>query len=175
VSAQLGQSARALSVGIGAPIASVILLSAWLGAALFFSVVAAPALFRVLPSRTLAGAVVGRTLPVVFVSGVVVGVIVALLAWRATPPAGVRLAVAGSAIGISVMCGIAQFGIGGRIAHLRASLGTTLESLPAGDPARAEFGRLHGLSVTSLGVAMLLAIVSLGALASHLSSTSPRD
>ena len=175
MSAQLGQSARVLGVGIGAPIAWVVLLSAWFGAALFFSAAAAPALFRVLPSRTLAGAVVGRTLPVVLVSGTVVGVIVALLAWRATLSSRVRMTVALSAIGMAAMCAIAQFVIGGRIARLRASLGTTLESLPPGDPARTEFGRLHGLSVASLGLAMLLAIVALGALASYLSSTSPRD
>jgi len=43
-------------------------LAVWLGAALFFSVAVAPALFAVLPSRTLAGEVVGRLLPGIFYS-----------------------------------------------------------------------------------------------------------
>jgi hypothetical protein len=38
-------------------------LAFWLGAAAFFSVALAPVLFAVLPTRTLAGEVVGRVLP----------------------------------------------------------------------------------------------------------------
>jgi hypothetical protein len=175
VSAQLGQSMRILGGGFGASVASVILLSAWLGAALFFSAATAPALFRVLPSRTLAGAVVGRTLPVVFVSGTVIGLVIAVLAWRAASPAYGRAVVAVSAAGVAVLRSVAQFAIGARIGRLRASLDTTLESLPAGDPVRAEFGRLHALSVACLGLAMLLAIIVLGTLVRQLSSAASRD
>jgi len=49
-----------------------ILLSAWLGAAVLVTTVVAPAAFAVLPSRTLAGALVGRVLPVLFIAGLVV-------------------------------------------------------------------------------------------------------
>jgi Domain of unknown function (DUF4149) len=175
MSPPLSHSARVFTGGVGTSITSIILLSAWLGAALFFSAATAPALFRILPTRALAGTVVGRTLPVVFVSGVAVGIPVALLAWRFTPPATARLVVAVSACGMAVVCAIAQLGIGARIAHLRRSLPATLESLPPGDPARLEFGRLHGLSVASLGLAMLLAVVALGALASHISSATSRE
>ena len=45
------------------------MLALWLGAAGFFSAAVAPALFAVLPTRTLAGEVVGRVLPVVFYVG----------------------------------------------------------------------------------------------------------
>jgi len=51
-----------------------ILLSAWLGAGVLFATVVAPAAFAVLPSRALAGALVGRVLPVIFVSGIVAAV-----------------------------------------------------------------------------------------------------
>jgi hypothetical protein len=175
VNAQLGQSVRMLAAAFGASIASVILLSAWLGAALFFSAAAAPALFRVLPSRALAGAVVGRTLPVVFVTGAVIGVVVAFLVSRATPLPRLRLTAAAGSVGMATMCAIAQFVIGGRIARLRASLQSTLESLPPGDPARVEFGRLHGYSVVPLGLAMLLATVALAALVGLLASATSRD
>ena len=47
----------------------------WLGAALLFIAVVAPAAFAVLPSRALAGLVVGRVLPVLFWSGAVIAVI----------------------------------------------------------------------------------------------------
>ena len=167
MSPPLGQATRALAGGIGSSIGSIVLLAAWLGAALFFSAAMAPALFRLLPTPALAGAVVGRTLPVVLVSGVPVGIVVALVAWRSTPATGPRLVTAICALGVAVMCAIAQFWIGGRIAHLRRSLGATLESLPPGDPARAAFGRLHALSVASLGLAVLLAVIALAALAHH--------
>ena len=58
---------------------SVVALSAWLGAAVLVAAVVAPAAFAVLPTRTLAGALVGRVLPVLFYSGAVVGVVAALL------------------------------------------------------------------------------------------------
>ena len=49
-------------------------LSAWLGAGLLFAAVVAPAAFRVLPSRALAGALAGAVLPVLFWTGAAVGV-----------------------------------------------------------------------------------------------------
>ena len=168
MSAQVGQSARMLTPGVGWSLASTVVLSTWLGAALFFSAVAAPALFRVLPSRTLAGAVVGRTLPVLFVAGIVIGLLVALLTWPAAAPQRLRLAVSASAIAMASLCAIAQFVIGARISRLRASLQSTLEALPPNDPARLEFGRLHGYAVMSLGAAMLLAVFAVAALATHL-------
>jgi len=51
----------------------IVLLAAWLGAAIFFSVVVAQAAFAVLPTRTLAGALVGRILPVLFFAGMILG------------------------------------------------------------------------------------------------------
>jgi hypothetical protein len=51
---------------------SAILLAAWLGAALYFSIIVTRAAFAVLPSRTLAGALVGQTLPVLYDTGMLV-------------------------------------------------------------------------------------------------------
>lgn len=140
---------------------SVVLLSAWLGAALFFSAIVAQAAFRVLPTRTLAGALVGRTLPVIFVTGVVVGLVVALLAFRDPEVASGRMFRLTTALGTAIFCAIAQFGIGTRINQLRASLGTTLDALPSADPLRVSFGRWHALSVLALGLAMLFALGTL--------------
>jgi hypothetical protein len=150
------------SGGGGTSIITVILLSAWLGAAIFFATVVAPAAFRVLPARSQAGALVGRTLPVVFVAGVAVGLACAFLTLRepagSSPGRGVRWA---TELGVAALCAVGQFVIGGRIERLRAGLGTTLDALPPGDPARAAFGRWHALSVAALGAAMLLAVVAL--------------
>jgi hypothetical protein len=143
----------------------VVLLTLWIGAAGFFSSVVAPASFDVLPTRELAGALVGRALPALFVAGMLVGFLsVALgLAGRREPRTTGR-AIAGGAI--VVACAIAQFGIAPRIATLRARLPGPLASLAVDDPLRVAFGRLHMLSVAWLGIAILaaVAVVTLAAL-----------
>ncbi|HEX6058679.1 MAG TPA: DUF4149 domain-containing protein [Gemmatimonadaceae bacterium] len=139
-------------------VATMVTLSLWVGAGLLFVAVVAPAAFAVLPTRTLAGLLVGRVLPVLFVSGIVVGAVVAALAARGGPFAGWRI---GGGLVVAAACAVAHFWIGGRIARLRADLGGALESLPAGDPQRALFGQLHGLSVAGLGLAGLAAAATL--------------
>ena len=130
-------------------------LALWIGAAALTAAVVAPAAFAVLPTRALAGALVGRVLPVVFVTGMLVGAIVAVLAWSdAGPMARLRASLAGA---IAVACLVAQFVIGPRIARLRAEMGPSIEALAPTDPRRAEFGKLHGFSVAWMGVGMLAA------------------
>jgi hypothetical protein len=59
-----------------------------------------------------------------------------------------------------VASAVAQLVIGPRIERLRADIGGVLESLAADDPRRAAFGRLHGMSVAWMGLAMLAAAVA---------------
>ncbi|HEX6534949.1 MAG TPA: DUF4149 domain-containing protein [Gemmatimonadaceae bacterium] len=157
----------------GGVVATVLVLALWLGAAIYFAVAVAPAAFRVLPTRTLAGALVGGTLPAIFVSGIVALLIAALLAWRdpaGAPGRSVRLA---ASLLAAALCAVAQFGVDPRIERLRASLGGALEGASVGDPARAAFGRLHALSVGLLGLAMVLAIVVLVVASRHLLTRPP--
>jgi hypothetical protein len=145
-----------------ARIFAIVATSAWLGATLFFSTVVAPAAFRVLPERVLAGALVGRTLPVIFWSGILVG---ALVAWFARPEflAGRRTVTLTAGLALAVLCAVAQLGVTPRIERLRHEIGTSLDSLPADDARRAAFGSLHGLSVALFGGAMIAAGVVLAA------------
>jgi hypothetical protein len=146
---------------LGTIVLSIVLLAAWLGAALFFSGVVARAAFSVLPTRTLAGALVGRTLPALFLAGLVIGAAAMLLALRDAPATPWRATRVVMSLGTALLCALAQFGIGTRIDRLRAALGVDLATLPVGDPARVAFGRLHALSVLALALAMVLAIVAL--------------
>jgi hypothetical protein len=144
------------------PWVQVGLLSAWLGAVLIFSAVVAPAAFAVLPSRAIAGVLIGRVLPVLFLAGMTLGAILlaAELAWRR------GLWGAASAFGVMLVAGgIAHFVLGARIAALRADIGGPLDALAPGDPRRAAFGRLHGFSVAWLGVALLAALVAIAVIA----------
>jgi hypothetical protein len=134
-------------------------LVVWLGAAFFFSAAVAPALFAVLPSRALAGDVVGRLLPPLFYSGIVVGLLVMITQWRANDGWTWRGREAAAFITV-VSCSVAQLFIAPKIERVRAEIPGAIEVLSANDPRRVAFGRLHGASVAWLGVAMLAALVA---------------
>lgn len=132
-----------------------LLLSAWLGAGVLFAAVVAPAAFAVLPSRSLAGALVGRVLPIIFIAGIVAA-LVGLWLDRADTgrlPGVRRVAL----VVLAASCAIAQFAVGPRIERVRREINGPVEQLPAGDARRAAFGRLHAASVAWLGLAMIAA------------------
>ena len=138
-------------------IVSLVLLAAWLGAAVLVAAVVAPAAFAVLPSRALAGALVGRVLPVLFWSGMLVGLATAALTW--TLPA--RAWRTGAALALVAACAAAQLVIAPRIERIRSQIGGTIDALDPSDPRRQTFGRLHGLSVLWMGVGSLAALIAL--------------
>jgi len=132
---------------------SVVLLSAWLGAAILVATVFAPAAFKVLPTRTLAGAVVGQVLPVIFISGLIVAAIVTLINVRAPQE---RSWLPSGLLALMLLgCVVAQFIIAPRIEVARAAIGGPVESIDASDPRRVQFGKLHAFSVLWMGVAMV--------------------
>lgn len=153
-----------------ASLTGIVLLAAWLGAALLVAAVVAPAAFAVLPTRTLAGSLVGRVLPVVFWSGMGVGAVVALIGWSEMDG---RVGRTASAVLLAASCAVAQLGIAPRIAAIRRSVVGSMDALDPSDPRRQAFGRLHGLSVAWMGlggVAALVALVLLIRLANRSSS-----
>jgi hypothetical protein len=147
-------------IGWRAPAAlltSLVALSIWLGATLVVGAVVAPAAFAVLPTRTLAGALVGRVLPVLFWSGAAVGLLVAMLgrahgATRNRPLFGVVVMLA---------CLVAQLVVAPRIARIRADVAQPIDRLAREDARRVAFGRLHLASVALLGVAGLAGVGAL--------------
>lgn len=138
----------------------LVALAFWLGAAGFLSIVVAPALFAVLPTRELAGEVVGRVLPGLFYSGIVLGALVIVIevasrggwSWRGREILGLT---------IVISCIVAQAIVAPQIARLRGQIAGPIESLPTDDARRVAFGRLHGVSVAWLGIAMLAATITL--------------
>ncbi len=134
-----------------------LLLSAWGGAALLTIAVVAPGAFRALPSRGMAGAVVGEVLPTIFITGIMIGLAVALLSGRHGAAAGATAASLASA----GACAVAQFGINPRIVRLREMAGGSIDAWSQDDPRRVMFGMLHGYSVGALAVAMLAGAVAL--------------
>ncbi|HET7585994.1 MAG TPA: DUF4149 domain-containing protein [Gemmatimonadaceae bacterium] len=133
--------------------ASMLLLSLWLGGALYFASVVAPAAFRVLLAPGGAGALVRHTLPQLFVAGIGTGIaaVLAGVLWRQSRP------LVGAAGLLAISCAVGQFVIGARLERVRQAIGGPVGALAPGNPLRIEFGRLHGWSVAALGVAMLAA------------------
>lgn len=140
-----------------AAFASVVLLGAWLGASAVVAAVVAPAAFAVLPTRALAGDLVGRVLPVLFWSGIAIGVVVAFLGWRLPLPQWR----AGAAFALVASCAIAQFVITPRLDRIRSAVVGPIDALGSANPLRQAFGRLHGLSVVCLGVGGVAAVLLL--------------
>lgn len=149
-------------------LATLIVAAIWGGAALIVVATVAPAAFRVLPTRALAGALVGQVLPVVFGTGFVAGMLALVLAPRGAPRVMLRRI---GAVGTLAGCIVAQGVIAPRIEALRVQIGPSVEALAATDPLRVSFGRLHALSVLSLGVAMVFALVTLVGAALAVQST----
>ena len=149
------------------PLVEACALAVWLGGAVLFSAVVAPAAFAVLPTRTLAGEIVGRVLPVIFYAGIVVGVLVVALDTSDAEEWRWSTAVVSGAL-VALGCAAAQFIVGARIDRVRSRITGPVDALTPGDPLRIEFGRLHGLSVALLGIAMLAAAVGLIAVARNL-------
>ena len=136
----------------------VIVMTLWLGAAIFFSTAVAQAAFTVLPTRTLSGLFVGRTLPVVFDAGIVAALIVLVIQWGS---AGAERSAwrIGAALLVAIACGVAQFVVGSRIERVRAAIPGAIDDLPASDARRVAFGQLHAVSVGLLGIAILAAVL----------------
>ncbi len=141
-------------------LAIAVLSALWLGAALIVATVVAPAAFATLPSRTLAGALVGRVLPAVFLSGCVAAIATLLLDVLSARPPGASIRMTGSVVW-GASCATAQFIVSPRIERLREAAGAPIDALAPDAPLRVAFGRLHAASVGQLGVAMLAAMLVL--------------
>ena len=136
-----------------------LLLAAWLGAALLFAVAVAPAAFAVLPSRSLAGELVGRVLPIVFITGMIVAVV--SLALDRSSVGRLLNARRLALVLVVVACAAAQFVVSPRIERIRRDIPGTIEQLATDDSRRVAFGRLHAISVAWLGVAMIAATATI--------------
>lgn len=145
-----------------------ILLSLWLGAALFFSFAVAPNVFVVLRSfelanaNEIAGTIVTRTLAVINIGGCVLG-LVALLMTIALKRRTSRLAFSLQVLSLLVLASTAALGqwlVAARMRALRVAM-VSIDLVSPDDPRRVTFTQLHGYSVALLSTAMIAALVAL--------------
>lgn len=140
----------------------LLLLSIWLGAAVFFIAVAQSA-FAVLPQRELAGAVVGRSLSVLNYGGIAIGVVLLLTSFLIGRNANKfwKWAERFLLLLIAAACAVSQFVIGLMIMSVRGQMGgRPIDEIPADDPLRAQFNNLHMWSEWVLMAAMGAALIA---------------
>jgi hypothetical protein len=141
----------------------------WFGAALFFSVVVAPAAFSVLRSFALpnaseiAGSIVTRSLAVVNVAGFAVGLILLITLVVGRGSQG-RIAFMLESLSVAIIIlgtGLGYWVIAAKMAALRIAMSIPVDQVPVDDPRRVAFNSLHGYSVKALGLAMIAALIAM--------------
>jgi uncharacterized membrane protein len=153
-------------------VASLVVLSLWIGGLAVLGFVAAPTIFSALETQDPAGgrALAGLVFGAVFArfqtwAWVLGGLLILLLGARALlgprpRRLGWRLWTIAGMLALSLYT---AFGLAPRIDQIRRETSGSISSRPDTDPLKQEFGRLHGLSnvfmlVTLLGGIGLLAI-----------------
>jgi Domain of unknown function (DUF4149) len=136
-------------------------LVVWIGGLIFFAFGLAPTAFTILPTRHLAGTLVGRTLGILHWMGIASGLVFlasSLLYSRLTR--GTPHALAARNLVIIAMLAltlVSQFAIIPRMDTLRASIGE-IDSVPPDNPARMRFDALHVWSTRVEGGVLLLGL-----------------
>jgi uncharacterized membrane protein len=141
-------------------------LVVWLGGLIFFAFVVAPTVFSpgLLPSRHLAGLIVGRSLDKLHYMAIVSGIVfltASMLHNRITAGTARPLAARHVLIVLMLLLTvISQFAISPKMHAIRAELGV-IDNLPADNQARLEFDRLHEWSEKFEEAVLLLGLAAL--------------
>ena len=141
-------------------------LVVWLGGLIFFAFVLAPTVFSpgLLPSRQMAGSIVGRSLDRLHCMAIVCGtvfLIASMLYSRIASGNARPLAARHVLIALMLLLTvISQFAISPRMHAIRAEAGV-VDDLPPDNPLRMEFDRLHMWSEKFEVAVLLLGLVAL--------------
>ncbi len=142
-------------------------LVCWLGGMIFFSIFTAPVIFRVL-SRVDAGKVVNGIFPRYYLLGYIAGAIALVLALYFCMLRSGRLWWIFAAIALAIALGLTVYA--GAVLRPRIDAIRIVAEEPNPDAARkAEFDRLHRLSVSFNGGVMVLNLLALLSTAAALS------
>jgi hypothetical protein len=141
-------------------------LVVWLGGLIFFAFVEAPTVFSpgLVPTRHMAGSIVGRSLDLLHYMAIVSGIVflIASMAYnRMTAGTAKPLAARHLLIVLMLMLTvISQFAISPKMHALRAEVGV-IDNVPLDNPLRHEFDRLHIWSEKFEEAILLLGLLAL--------------
>jgi len=138
----------------------VLALGAWIGAIVYFAAVVTQGAFAVLPSRDEAGLLVGFTLGGLHLMGVISAAIfvIASIALRKSFRAFVEPVVLGVIL-MAALTIVSQSYVIPKMAVLRGQMGS-VDATAASDHRRAEFDRLHTISVDLEGAVLLIGLAA---------------
>ena len=139
----------------------LLLLGVWLGAAVFF-VATAETAFQTMPTRELAGSLVGRLFAILNYSGL--GVAFVLLLTSLIVAVGTNIA--GLWIErfmlfvFGIGCAVGQFVIAWWMLLLRTQMGKPIDEVAADDPLKIQFDQLHQYSSWVMIAAFAAALIA---------------
>jgi hypothetical protein len=144
----------------------VLSLVVWLGGLIFFAFVLAPIVFSsgLLPTRQMAGSIVGRSLDLLHYMAIGSGIIFLIASMtysrmstgNARPMAARHLLI----LLMLLLTLLSQFAISPRLHTIRNEVGV-IDNVPLNNPLRVEFDRLHGWSERFEGTILLLGLAAL--------------
>lgn len=140
-------------------------LVVWIGGIIFLAFVEAPTAFTpgLLPTRHMAGSIVGRSLDLLHSMAIVSGIVflfASMLYCRMTAGSARPLALRHLLIVLMLaLTLISQFAISPRMHAQRAEAGV-IDSLAPDNPVRAEFDRLHVWSENFEGAVLLIGLIA---------------
>ena len=148
-------------------------LVVWLGGLIFLAFVVAPTAFSpgLLPTRHMAGSIVGRSLDVLHYMAMVSGVVfltASMIYNRMTVGNARPLAARHVLIALMLLLtAISQFAVSPKMYAIRSEVGV-IDNLPPASPQRVEFNRLHVWSEKFEEAVLLLGLVALYSTSSSL-------
>ncbi len=152
----------------------LLLLGLWLGAAVFFIGVAQTS-FSVLPSREMAGTVVGRTLAILNLGGLGISIVLILTSLIGNKGAKrfflwiERFLL----VVVAAACAVGQFVIALWLQFVRTQMGgKPIDEFAVDDPLRLRFNALHEYSVWVLIVGMAAALFAFFVIVNRRAGTS---
>ena len=147
-------------------------LVVWIGGIIFFAAGVAPTVFKVLPTRHLAGAVVTRSLGILHWMGIVCAIVFLVMSMLHTYSArGAAHPLAPRHLLVYVMLAltfISQFVVSAKMAALRAAMGE-IDLVPIADARRIAFNQLHAWSTRLESGILILGLIVLFLTARRLS------
>ena len=147
---------------------SLLILACWLGAAIFFSGVVAPAAFSVLrayqvpDTSEIAGAIVSRSLTVINIAGFFIGALVLVFTFisRVRYERWAFVVQTLALLTVTMLCALGHWVIAARMRALRAGLALPIDQIATDDPSKLGFALLHRYSVMTLAIAMIAALIA---------------
>ena len=147
-------------------------LVVWIGGIIFFAAAVAPTVFKVLPTRHLAGAVVTRSLGTLHWMGIVCAIVFLITSMlNSYSTRGVAHPLAVRHVFVYVMLAltvVSQFVVSAKMAALRAAMGE-IDLVPIADARRIAFNQLHAWSTRLESGVLILGLIVLFLVARRLS------